>query len=182
MKSLMLRSSRAFLGGGGFLGLWVIAGDICVHTHTRPTRYQQCRQNVLFVGKSRELGYRGAGGREARPNQRHHGNSNTRCPRLFNETHRTGDAKTRVGHWNGGCVRNPSLSRRQFAWIFLEWARVVGFLPCGRTQIICSDLNDTSVTVYRRRLALIFNITNDRLKLFIDRIKKETNHIWAIEV
>lgn len=28
MKSLMLRSSRAFLGGGGFLGLWAIPGDI----------------------------------------------------------------------------------------------------------------------------------------------------------
>lgn len=29
MKSLILRSSRAFLGGGGFLGLWAIPGDIC---------------------------------------------------------------------------------------------------------------------------------------------------------
>lgn len=28
MKSLMLRSSRAFLGGGGFLGLWATPGDI----------------------------------------------------------------------------------------------------------------------------------------------------------
>lgn len=28
MKSLILRSSRAFLGGGGFLGLWAIPGDI----------------------------------------------------------------------------------------------------------------------------------------------------------
>lgn len=28
MKSLMLRSSRAFLGGGGFLGLWAAPGDI----------------------------------------------------------------------------------------------------------------------------------------------------------
>lgn len=32
MKSLMLRSSRAFLGGGGFLGLWAMPGDICRHT------------------------------------------------------------------------------------------------------------------------------------------------------
>lgn len=31
MKSLMLRSSRAFLGGGGFLGLWAAPGDICRH-------------------------------------------------------------------------------------------------------------------------------------------------------
>lgn len=29
MKSFMLRSSRAFLGGGGFLGLWAAPGDIC---------------------------------------------------------------------------------------------------------------------------------------------------------
>lgn len=28
MKSLIFRSSRAFLGGGGFLGLWAIPGDI----------------------------------------------------------------------------------------------------------------------------------------------------------
>lgn len=32
MKSLMLRSSRAFLGGGGFFGLWAAPGDICTLT------------------------------------------------------------------------------------------------------------------------------------------------------
>lgn len=35
MKSLMLRSSRAFLGGGGFLGLWATPGDICGHILAR---------------------------------------------------------------------------------------------------------------------------------------------------
>lgn len=46
MKSLMLRSSRAFLGGGGFLGLWATPGDICRHTFVRAAvTCHQCLYN-----------------------------------------------------------------------------------------------------------------------------------------
>lgn len=50
MKSLILRSSRAFLGGWGFLGLCAIPGDICRHMYFQNLNFFNSRvMNVCIV-------------------------------------------------------------------------------------------------------------------------------------
>lgn len=59
MKSLILRSSRAFLGGGGFLGLWAIPGDICktpyFSTHIPSFVIVTCANNNIFHCKKKKI-------------------------------------------------------------------------------------------------------------------------------
>lgn len=100
MKSLMFRSSRAFLGGGGFRGLWATPGDICRHIQFKRSSVSECLQTYILEG----VGYRRSRGcsscRKAWPNHRHHRSSDPRCPGLTQEQ----EEKKTVRH-NLCCLR-----------------------------------------------------------------------------
>lgn len=116
MKSLMFRSSRAFLGGGGFRGLWATPGDICRHIQFKRSSVSECLQTYILEG----VGYRRSRGcsscRKAWPNHRHHRSSDPRCPGLTREQRgRKEDSKTQPllserGGWDTDWGYCPSLS------------------------------------------------------------------------
>lgn len=95
MKSLMLRSSRAFLGGGGFLGLWAAPGDICGDSSLL------VKAASLFVPSRDSLQKseryrcsRSSSRREAWPHHGHHGSS--RCSRLQGDQRRKRESRIKT--------------------------------------------------------------------------------------
>lgn len=111
MKSLILRSSRAFLGGGGFLGLWAIPGDICktpyFSTHIPSFVIVTCANNNIFHCKKKknQVCYRCSWGHpsgwEAWSHHWHHGSSSNWCSGLM-EWKRVNKTRCLLFY---GCVR-----------------------------------------------------------------------------
>lgn len=96
----MLRSSRAFLGGGGFLGLWAAPGDICRDISLLVKAASSFIPKYYCFQKSeRYRRPRRGSRREAGPHHGHHGSS--RCSRLHRDKRKR---EVGLNFWQCVCV------------------------------------------------------------------------------